>query len=112
MFNKKENHKRYMKEVWYPKNQKKHYSVVRKRKKALLEFIREIKRNGKCFDCGLINKEHPEIFDFDHVFGKKEINISSAVTNGWSEKRILKEISKCEIVCANCHRIRTEKRRK
>jgi hypothetical protein len=47
---------------------------------------------------------------FDHVKGKK-IGISRAVNYGYSINNIMKEISKCEIVCANCHAIRTFTRR-
>lgn len=46
--------------------------------------------------------------DFDHVRGVKEFNIS---LGGMSFSRVKKEIEKCDVVCANCHRIRTEKRR-
>jgi hypothetical protein len=41
------------------------------------------------------------------VFGKKEYNISSMVTNRLSVEKIQKEIQKCEIRCANCHKRKT-----
>jgi len=105
-----EYHKKYMKEIWYPKNKIKHLKLIKKRKKDISNFIRNIKKNSVCADCGLQNKNHPEIFDFDHVNGNKKINIGSAYVIGWSKERILQEIAKCEIVCSNCHRIRTKKR--
>jgi hypothetical protein len=43
--------------------------------------------------------------DFDHVRGRKLFNIGASLSTV-SLVRLLKEIAKCEIVCANCHRLR------
>ena len=49
--------------------------------------------------------------DFDHKNGKIKVgNIASMTTRNLSLSRIKNEIEKCDIVCANCHRIRTYKR--
>lgn len=48
--------------------------------------------------------------DFDHVRGTKKFNISDAGAKNALE--VIAEIDKCDLVCANCHRIRTEERRK
>lgn len=48
---------------------------------------------------------------YDHTGSDKEIDISRAIRAGWSQKRIETEIAKCELVCANCHAVRTFKRR-
>lgn len=60
-----------------------------------------------CVDCGY--NKHPDALDFDHTDGKTR-NIGTLR----SMKRVLEEIErhKCEVVCANCHRIRTAERRK
>jgi hypothetical protein len=64
-------------------------------------------KNKPCMDCG---KEFPNYcMDFDHVRGKKNDNLSTMKSNR-TFKRILEEINKCELVCANCHRIRTHNR--
>ena len=65
--------------------------------------------NGKrCLDCGAGN---PMVLEFDHIpgRGKKEANISDLLQRG-SWIKIVAEIAKCDIVCANCHRIRTHTR--
>lgn len=73
----------------------------------LKEWIRGIK-SIPCMDCQNI---YPSCcMDFDHVRGKKEFNIGQN-TNKVSKSRMLAEIKKCDIVCSNCHRIRTELRR-
>lgn len=46
--------------------------------------------------------------DFDHVRGAKTGNVSWMGDHG--VKNIETEVAKCELVCANCHRIRSKKR--
>ena len=48
---------------------------------------------------------------FDHVSGDKLFNIGDAANRGLSLLRIQEEMDKCEIVCANCHAIRTYNRK-
>lgn len=48
--------------------------------------------------------------DFDHCRGKKLSNINAMVRNGVSFDTLKKEIDKCDLVCANCHRNRTHSR--
>jgi hypothetical protein len=47
--------------------------------------------------------------DFDHL-KDKEMNLSDMIRRGFGKKKILAEVAKCELVCANCHRLRTFKR--
>jgi hypothetical protein len=43
--------------------------------------------------------------EFHHREPKlKEIVVSKALDWGWSIERILNEIAKCDVLCANCHR--------
>jgi hypothetical protein len=49
------------------------------------------------------------MLDFDHIKDKK-YNISRMIHDGFSWKAIKKEVEKCEVVCANCHRVRTHYR--
>lgn len=60
-------------------------------------------KSNPCTDCGYIF--HPSAMDFDHVRGKKLVGIAQML--GWRMKRVLTELAKCELVCANCHRVRT-----
>jgi hypothetical protein len=75
-------------------------------KQNLKRRLAEIKEASGCVDCGINNHI---ILDFDHLRNKK-YNISRMIHDGFSWKAIKKEIEKCEIVCANCHRIRTYNR--
>ena len=52
------------------------------------------------------DESHPACLDFHHRDPREKVMILSKVTNqrGWSIERILAEIAKCEVICANCHR--------
>ncbi len=79
----------------------------RARKRELVEWVRELKREP-CADCG--GRFHPVAMHFDHPPGViKEFDIGWAV-RGYSRERILSEIAKCDLVCANCHAVRTYRR--
>lgn len=61
-----------------------------------------------CTDCGY--NAHPAALDFDHLPGTVKVrDIKSGQQLGWAA--LMAEVSKCEVVCANCHRIRTATRR-
>ncbi len=82
-------------------------SVNKKKQRAELREIISNAKNVPCFDCG---KKYPSyVMQFDHI-AEKNFNIANAV-NGISKARLLKEISLCEVVCANCHAERTHRRR-
>jgi len=74
----------------------------KQRKLKLIEIL-----GGKCVDCGQV--PHLAAFEFDHVNGEKVKNVGIMLsTHSW--KAILAEALKCELVCANCHRVRTSNR--
>jgi len=109
----KKYHAKYMKEVWYPKNKEKHISYVRKNTRRVLAFIDAYKRERSCADCGFPGKEYPFVLDFDHLEGDttKKFNIGGWRHSVLSVAAIEREIEKCELVCANCHRKRTFSRK-
>jgi len=78
-------------------------------KKDLREKITSIKEGSPCFDCGISYPYY--VMQFDHTSDDKEFNIGSAVILGIGEQRLLEEIAKCDLVCANCHCQRTHDRR-
>jgi hypothetical protein len=72
------------------------------------DAVNELKDNP-CTDCGF---SYPvECMQFDHVRGRKRFEIGDRAGHyRWAT--VLKEIIKCDLVCANCHCIRTKERRK
>lgn len=96
------------------KAQKKHYDANRQAfidksaryRESLRSKLRELK-DGPCADCG--HKYPWYCMQFDHINDDKEANVSMLVNQGYMTK-LLAEVAKCELVCANCHAIRTYKR--
>jgi hypothetical protein len=74
--------------------------VVRGRKIDLVTS-----RGGRCVDCG--GMFHPAVFHFDHRDPMDKVaNISVLLVSGKTEQA-WSEAAKCDMVCANCHAVRT-----
>lgn len=73
-----------------------------------LIFIDELKKGKPCADCGKIFPSY--VMEYDHVLGKKRFNIGKMTNH--KRDRVLEEISKCDLICCACHRIRSHARRK
>ncbi len=82
---------------------RRHRLYVEKRR-----FLCEAK-NRPCPDCG---KRYPYyVMDFDHRNPRDKVrSVAYMVSRNWSLEKIKKEVVKCEVVCANCHRMRTFRR--
>ncbi len=76
--------------------------IARERTILLLEFF----RTNPCVDC---DEMDPVVREFDHLRDKLFDIGGNLATQTW--ENILCEIEKCEVVCANCHRRRTARRR-
>ena len=98
---------------------RRHKKVLKQRRlsnyKELRDWADGLKEGIPCKDC---NKEFPPyVMDWDHVRGRKVKSVSDLCATGANNgsenvrKAIMKEITKCELVCSNCHRIRTHERR-
>ena len=74
-------------------------------RKAMQTWLRELKGSTPCADCGEVF--HYCQMDFDHTEGTKEHDVSQMISRNKSRSAIETEISKCELVCANCHRLRS-----
>ena len=72
------------------------------RRHKIRDWWHNFKRTLACKVCGE-NKYY--MLDFHHRDPEeKDENLGNAVTIGWSKERILKEVEKCDIYCANHHR--------
>jgi hypothetical protein len=90
-------------------NQEQMYVYKRNSLQKIMKFVRSLKDNKQCIDC----KETFRYWqlDFDHKPEFKKFDtISQLKGSNYSEQYILNEISKCELRCANCHRIKTHVR--
>ena len=77
-----------------------------KRRKENQAYIRSL-REGKCADCGGVYPWY--VMEFDHCRGEKKYNIASMASS--HRNTIDKEVAKCDLVCCNCHAVRTHERR-
>ncbi len=78
--------------------QKRHRIKVRGK---LLEFL----SSKACIDCG---ENDPVVLEFDHKSSSRKFKqISNMLSGHYSWESLLKEIKKCEVRCANCHRRKT-----
>ncbi len=74
-------------------------AVTKRRRKIKLLAIEY--KGGKCQICGY--NKCPGALDLHHFNGKKDFGIGDkGYTRSW--ERIKKELDKCILVCANCHR--------
>lgn len=70
-----------------------------------VEFLRDYKLAKGCADCGY--KEHSCALDFDHRPGEVKLFEPSKLKTSGTWQQMLDEIAKCDVVCSNCHRVRT-----
>lgn len=93
---------------WYQENREKQIADARRNNLRYIrenqEFVNAVK-DVPCADCG--GHFPPICLDFDHVRGEKLANVSELVRRANSLDAIRAEMEKCDIVCSNCHRIRT-----
>ena len=74
----------------------------RQRRRA---WLHEYKKGLSCVYCG---ESNPLCIDLDHIdrSSKKGI-LATMITGGYSWDAVIEEVSKCQPVCANCHRIKS-----
>lgn len=96
----------------YQKNKDRLKARVEARRQRLMAPLKEyvdLAKVGPCTDCG--HTFPPVAMDFDHVRGEKKYHISAMVNTLLRPlDEIVAEIAKCELVCACCHRVRTQLR--
>ena len=82
-----------------------YYKFKQIRKHKIRDEYYELKKQLKCCHCG--NNDF-RVLDFDHLDrDKKSLNVSEAMKRGCALETIKEEIKKCQVLCANCHRIKT-----
>lgn len=98
----------------YVDNIEEYKDRAKKRNQQVTESIRLYIREQKDKPCQDCEKKYPYyVMDFDHHPEEEKLyNIANMARERLSLDLVKKEISKCDIVCSNCHRIRTHNRTK
>lgn len=96
---------------WHRQNKDRHNALIhrrvqRLRREGALRLLQYLQTHP-CVDCG---ENDPVVLDFDHLGDKTGAVSSLSRDHLWSWEKLLSEIAKCEVVCANCHRRRTARR--
>jgi hypothetical protein len=99
--------------AYYKEHYARYGDTYRARAKARKIAVKQVTRQklaeyliDKC--CAHCGNSDSRVLEFDHLdAANKSFGISRAFDNSLSWERILAEIQKCQILCANCHRIRT-----
>src|SRR5699024_8503412 len=93
--------------VQYSSNKKYYLDRNRELRASNREKYRKTKEGKPCARCGGL---FPQVcMDYDHIDPKSK-RLCVAQMMGYSWNAIQKEIDKCELVCANCHRIKTDRK--
>lgn len=79
------------------------------RRKRRRDFFNLLKLDRPCYDCGGVFP--PEAMDWDHLPGSNKCFNIGANIYLYSTEEVADEINKCQLVCSNCHRVRTTVRK-
>ena len=97
----RESHRKYMRD-WYQKNKSKQLKYNKSVKKAYKAWWKEYKATLSCNRCG---ENHPATIDFHHKNpAEKKTSVYELTNNNMGRERVMEEVAKCEVLCANCHR--------
>ena len=95
--------------LYYQQNKSRFIAKNRRNKNRQRQRLRAILLGIKqqpCQDCG--GTFHPWLMELDHREGtNKKAAVANLVSKGCTDARLLEEMDKCDVVCANCHRMRT-----
>lgn len=87
--------------AWYHRNKAKKNATQARMGANLREWFNAMKSTMRCERC---DESDPACLAFHHRSGEKKVAaIADGIRKAWSKSRILAEIAKCAVLCANCH---------
>lgn len=94
----------------YYNNRQQYIDKAARYRREVVEFINKYKEERPCTDCGIFYPHY--VMDFDHMDATQKEGLVSRFVRVKGLPTVFREIEKCELVCANCHRERTFQRSK
>ena len=86
----------------YLRNKEKYRKKRKQRRKERRDFLNKYKADRGCLLC---NEKRAPCLIFHHRDpSKKKYGINIIATHLYSDKIIIEELAKCDVICANCHR--------
>jgi hypothetical protein len=96
-----EKRRQYWRDYYY-RYPEKAREVRTRKKRELMAWFQELKSQQVCARCG---ESDPACLDFHHLDGaEKSLTLGELRSHGWSKERVLAELGRCIVFCANCHR--------
>jgi hypothetical protein len=89
----------------YQANKARRYAHNRRRQLEFRGWYTSLKAGRPCADCG--QTFDPVAMQWDHLPGSMKAGSLGDLVKHGNRKLVLKEIEKCELVCANCHAVRS-----
>lgn len=87
---------------YYQKNKQRIIKRNYERICAIIVWFHNMKKAMLCKTCG---ESDWRCLDFHHTDShNKKYDIAEIVGSGYSKRKILAEIAKCDVLCSNCHR--------
>lgn len=100
-----------MKQISYHLNKDSKVNVSKKIRSGHaneLEAIQAYKERMGCIDCA---EDYPHfVLEFDHLPEFKKFGQVSHILKKYGPDKAWEEIAKCDVVCSNCHKLRTNAR--
>lgn len=93
---------------YYVRRREERVAYNASQRKRAAEWYLSLKAGRPCMDCRGVF--HPAAMQWDHPPGVVKVANVAELYRG-RRARVLEEIAKCELVCANCHAVRTHERR-
>ncbi len=85
----------------HKKNRVERYQQIKNLRKERKIWWVEFKSSLNCKECG---ENHPAALQFHHINPKeKDFALAESIGRGWSKEKIMREVDKCDVLCANCH---------
>ena len=92
---------------WHYRHAEHNAERTLERRQRLRAWVNKRKAERGCSKCG---ESDPAGLDFHHPNDDKEMAITEMVTHGYSTDQLEGEIARCEVLCANCHKKRHDRR--
>ncbi len=92
------------------KQKKAIYIGAKRHRIAQRQALNKYKMSRGCAVCGY--NGHPEALEFDHLPGSDKKSTVAMMCDRSSWEALMKEVAKCQVLCANCHAIATAERRR
>jgi hypothetical protein len=90
---------------YHARNRERRRQQVKERRRRLHAWNNELKSSMPCADCGQFFP--PVAMTWDHLPGSEKITEVSNLVRAGKTLQARKEVEKCELVCANCHAVRS-----